>query len=168
MGRNLIHLRHETALIKEIRGKFNKMKIYLLRARMVVPRWLPMAYTMLSPTSIESWSSKSIITLETNIQLLLFLLICLVWNGLFNVYFQITFRGRELTKPLKFNLTLLILREVLTSRELWRHSWKNQPHHEHGGEREIGSTVCWAESSAKFPTKYLRPPILWQRYSGRN
>ncbi len=35
MGRNLIHLRHETALIKEIRGKFNKMKIYLLRARMV-------------------------------------------------------------------------------------------------------------------------------------
>ncbi len=54
MGRNLIHLRHETALIKEIRGKLNKMKIYLLRARMVVPRWLPMAYTMLSPTSIES------------------------------------------------------------------------------------------------------------------
>ena len=61
-----------------------------------------MAYTMLSPTSIESWSSKGIITLETNIQLLLFLLICLVWNGLFNVYFQIMFRGRELTKPLKF------------------------------------------------------------------
>jgi hypothetical protein len=117
---------------------------------------------------LRAESSKSIMTLETNIQLLLFLLIGLVWNRLFNVYFQITFRGRELTKPLKFNLTLLILREVLTSRELWRHSWKNQPHHEHGGEREIGSTVCWAESSAKFPTKYLRPPILWQRYSGRN